>query len=93
MATNITIKAESESGFIKVYVNDEDDDPKLVLGKPGTTTIPLEDNEVHNLTYFVQGKPGQKFVIKIVSPPKAAWTERDTVDGDKKVTGQHRIRL
>jgi hypothetical protein len=93
MATNITITADSESGFIKVFVNDDEENPVLVLDRPGTTTIPLEEGKLHNLTYFVKGRPGQKYVVKITDPPSAAWTDRDTVDSDGKVTGQHRIRL
>ena len=93
MPTNITISAQSESGFIKVFVNDDDENPQLVLDGPGTTTIALEDGKLYNLTYFVKGKPGQKYVVKITDPPPAVWTDRDTIDNDGKVAGQHRIRL
>lgn len=91
--TNVSITAESASGFIKVFVNDDNEDPRLVLDKPGATTIPLQEGKLHNLTYFVKGKPGQQYVVKITSPSSAVWTDRDTIDSDGKVAGQHRIRL
>lgn len=93
MAINVTITADSESGFIKVFVNDDNETPQLVLDGPGTTTISLEEGGLYNLTYFVQGRPGQKYVVKITAPPSAVWTDRDTVDSDGRVAGQHRIRL
>lgn len=57
MATDVTISASSDSGFIKVFVNDEDETPQLILNGPGTAIVSLEIG-IHNLTYFVQGKQG-----------------------------------
>lgn len=92
MATDVIISASSESGFIKVYINDEDEAPTLILDHPGTTTVSLASG-THNLTYFVQGRVGQQYAVKITDPPNVVWTDRDTIDNDGKVAGQHRIRL
>jgi hypothetical protein len=63
------------------------------LDGPGTTTASLQEGKLHNLTYFVKGKSGQKYVVKISDPHSVAWTDHDTLDSDGKVAGQHRIRL
>lgn len=91
--TTITISAESDSGFIKVFINDDEENPQLVLDGPGTTTASLQEGKLYNLTYFVKGKSGQKYLVKISDPHSVAWTDHDTVDSDGKVAGQHRIRL
>ena len=83
---NITLKAESESGFVKIFIDD-----RQVLSEPGTMTELLNDNHPHTLTWFVQGLPGQSYKIEITDPSAEAWKVSGKLKNTGKVTGQHNI--
>lgn len=81
--TPVTITAQSESGWIHVFI-----DHNLILNGPGTQTISLPEGVLHYLTYFVQGHPGQRFMVSIINPPSISTTRNGVLNYTGKETGQ-----
>lgn len=82
----VKISATSGSGWVKVFIDD-----KEVLSGPGQTTLTLDENESHTLTWFAQGLPGQAYMVKITEPANEIWQVSGTLKITGKSTGQHII--
>jgi hypothetical protein len=82
MATNVTITASSDSGWIKAFI-----DGNEVLEGPGNTTVSLNSGH-HYLTYFVQGNSGDNYSVAITDPPLCSCQITGTLTGNY-TTGQH----